>query len=39
VHLDAHPDEVEDVLREGARQAREVARATLDRARRAVGLA
>jgi tryptophanyl-tRNA synthetase len=38
-HLDAHPDEVEDVLREGARQAREVARATLDRARRAVGLA
>ncbi|MEZ4391499.1 MAG: tryptophan--tRNA ligase [Polyangiales bacterium] len=37
--FDAHPDEVEDVLREGARKAREVARATLDRARHATGLA
>lgn len=35
---EAHPDEVEDVLREGARKAREIARATLDRARHATGL-
>lgn len=37
-HFDKHPDEVEDVLREGARKAREIARATLDRARHATGL-
>lgn len=36
--FDERPDEVEDVLREGARKAREVARATLDRARHATGL-
>lgn len=36
--FDKHPDEVEDVLREGARKAREIARATLDRARHATGL-
>jgi tryptophanyl-tRNA synthetase len=34
-----HPAEVEDILRDGARRAREVARATLDRARAATGLA
>jgi tryptophanyl-tRNA synthetase len=33
----AHPDTVEDVLRHGARRAREVARATLDECRQAVG--
>lgn len=38
-HYDKHPGEVEDVLREGARKAREVARATLDRARVATGVA
>lgn len=38
-HFDKHPGEVEDVLREGARKAREVARATLDRARVACGVA
>ncbi len=36
--LAARPDEVEDVLREGARKARAMAAATLARARRAVGL-
>ncbi len=35
----ARPDYVEDVLREGAKKARAVARATLDEARKACGLA
>ena len=35
----ARPDYVEDVLREGAKKAREVARATLDEAKKACGLA
>jgi tryptophanyl-tRNA synthetase len=34
----ARPSDVEDVLREGGRRAREVARATLDRCRAACGL-
>ena len=33
----AHPDQVEDVIRDGARRAREVARATVDECRQAVG--
>ena len=37
--LDRHPDLVEDILAEGARKARAVARATTDRARAACGLA
>ncbi|MEZ4314643.1 MAG: tryptophan--tRNA ligase, partial [Polyangiaceae bacterium] len=37
-HLKAHPAEVDDVLRQGAKRARELARATLDEARDAVGL-
>lgn len=37
-HLKAHPAEMEDVLREGARRARGIARETLDEARAAVGL-
>ena len=36
--LAARPDYVEDVLRDGARRAREVARETMDRVGRAVGL-
>lgn len=36
---DRHPDLVEDVLADGAKRAREVARATTDRARAACGLA
>ncbi len=36
--LDADPDTIEDILREGARRARDVARATTDDARRACGL-
>jgi len=36
--LVAHPDTVEDVLRDGARRAREIARATLERCRDATGL-
>jgi tryptophanyl-tRNA synthetase len=36
--LKANPAEIDDVLREGARRARAVARATLDEARAAVGL-
>jgi tryptophanyl-tRNA synthetase len=37
--LAARPDEVEDVLQDGARRARQLAAATLERARQAVGLA
>ena len=37
--LGAHPEQVEEVLREGARRAREIALETLERAREAVGLA
>ena len=37
-YYDLHPDEVEDVLRQGAKQAAAVARATTDRARHACGL-
>jgi tryptophanyl-tRNA synthetase len=36
--LKAHPSEVDDVLREGARRARAIARETVDEAREAVGL-
>jgi tryptophanyl-tRNA synthetase len=36
--LAARPDEVEDVLQDGARRARQLAAATLERARQAVGL-
>jgi tryptophanyl-tRNA synthetase len=36
--LAKRPAEVEDVLREGARKAREIASATLARARRACGI-
>jgi tryptophanyl-tRNA synthetase len=36
--LKARPSDIEDVLREGARRARAIARATLDEAREAVGL-
>ncbi len=36
--LERHPDDVEDILRDGARRAREVARAVTERARRACGL-
>jgi tryptophanyl-tRNA synthetase len=36
--LARHPDEVEDVLREGAQKTRQIARATLARARRACGI-
>ncbi|MBQ9344403.1 MAG: tryptophan--tRNA ligase [Kiritimatiellae bacterium] len=36
--LAAHPDDVEDILRDGAARARVVARQTLQAARRAVGL-
>lgn len=36
--LDANPDELEDVLRDGARRARAAARVTLDDARAACGL-
>ncbi|MFO0587867.1 MAG: tryptophan--tRNA ligase [Polyangiaceae bacterium] len=36
--LKANPSEVEDVLREGARRARAIARQTVDEAREAVGL-
>ncbi|MDC0669097.1 tryptophan--tRNA ligase [Nannocystis radixulma] len=38
-HLLQHPDEVEAVLRDSAARARPLARATIDRCRRAVGLA
>ncbi|MCB9537481.1 MAG: tryptophan--tRNA ligase [Myxococcales bacterium] len=37
-YYDAHPDEVEDILRAGADKARTVARGVLDRARAACGL-
>ncbi len=37
-YYDAHPDEVEDILRAGAEKARKVARGVLDRARAACGL-
>ena len=37
-HLKAHPDEMSDVLREGAARAREIARATIDEARAAAGV-
>jgi tryptophanyl-tRNA synthetase len=37
--LDADPDRVEDILREGAKKARAVAREVTDRARRACGVA
>ncbi|MCY1062945.1 tryptophan--tRNA ligase [Nannocystis sp. SCPEA4] len=37
-HLLQHPDEVEAVLRDSAARARPLARATIDRCRRAVGL-
>lgn len=37
-HFEEHPDEVEDVLREGAKAAREKGREVLDRARHACGL-
>ena len=36
--LEAHPDDVRDVLREGGRRAREVAEKTMDRVRKAAGL-
>jgi tryptophanyl-tRNA synthetase len=36
--LARHPDEVEDVLQEGAQKTRQIARATLARARRACGI-
>ena len=36
--LERNPDEVEEILRDGARRAREAAAGTLDRARQAVGL-
>lgn len=37
-HLVDHPDELEDILQAGARRAREIARATMERVRSAVGV-
>ena len=37
-HLKAHPAEIHDVLREGGKRAREIARATIEEARAAVGM-
>ena len=36
--LVAHPDDVRDVLRDGARRARPLAQATMDEVRRAMGM-
>ena len=38
ITLAAHPDDVWDVLRDGARRAGEVARATIEEVRRRVGV-
>jgi len=37
-HLVDHPDELEDILQAGARRAREIARATMERVRSAIGV-